>query len=255
MKKVLTKSILFSAMVIGLALASCTGKPKEQPAEQPANAPDSALVAAAENNIKAHQEDIQTLWYLAYGDKKISGYSLANDYVYLSSEAFPIFCFLIVEGYLHTHSLRRYMITLLVTAAISEIPWYLLGNHDSHNVVFTLFLGLVAVHVISRLKDNGWLVLIAMTITAGLAWLLNTDYSWNGVCLIVVFYLFRERKQLTVPFGFPFLMEYGVVGTVIGMMLPLGYNGYRGFIHGRYMKYLFYVYYPLHLMVIWLCLN
>ena len=34
MKKVLTKSILFSAMVIGLALASCTGKPKEQPAEQ-----------------------------------------------------------------------------------------------------------------------------------------------------------------------------------------------------------------------------
>ncbi|MBR5074267.1 MAG: hypothetical protein IKX26_03450 [Bacteroidales bacterium] len=87
MKKVLTKSILFSAMVLGLALASCTGKPKEQPAEEPAAATvDSALVAAAENNLKAHQEDIQTLWYLAYGDKKISGYSLANDYVYLSSE-------------------------------------------------------------------------------------------------------------------------------------------------------------------------
>ena len=87
MKKVLTKSILFSAMVLGLALASCTGKPKEQPAEEPAAATvDTALVAAAENNIKAHQEDIQTLWYLAYGDKKIANYSLANDYVFLSSE-------------------------------------------------------------------------------------------------------------------------------------------------------------------------
>ena len=223
------------------------------------NSRNLALVSLSGSALKMIALVSMTIDHVAYYVVGVQ-MGLGCSYIYecmrsIGRLAFPIFCFLIVEGYLHTHSLRRYMITLLVTAAISEIPWYLLGNHDSHNVVFTLFLGLVAVHVISRLKDNGWLVLIAMTITAGLAWLLNTDYSWNGVCLIVVFYLFRERKQLTVPFGFPFLMEYGVVGTVIGMMLPLGYNGYRGFIHGRYMKYLFYVYYPLHLMVIWLCLN
>lgn len=88
MKKVLTKSVLLSLVALGLAFASCTSKPKEQPAEEPAAITiDTALVAAAENNIKAHQEDIQTLWYLAYGqDKKIAGYSLANDYVYLDSE-------------------------------------------------------------------------------------------------------------------------------------------------------------------------
>ena len=88
MKKVLTKSVLLSLVALGLAFASCTSKPKEQPKEEPAATTiDSALVAAAENNIKAHQEDIETLWYLAYGqDKKIANYSLANDYVYLSSE-------------------------------------------------------------------------------------------------------------------------------------------------------------------------
>ena len=81
------KKFLLLTVILFVAIASCTNKTKEQPAEEPAAATaDTALVAVAENNLKAHQEDIQTLWYLAYGDKKISGYSLANDYVYLSSE-------------------------------------------------------------------------------------------------------------------------------------------------------------------------
>ena len=223
------------------------------------NSGNSALVSLSGSTLKVIALVSMTIDHVGYyvvGVQMGSGDSYIYEWMRsVGRLAFPIFCFLIVEGYLHTHNLKRYMITLLVTAFISEIPWHLLGNHDSHNVIFTLFLGLTAVHVISRLKDNRWSVLFTMTITAGLAWLLNTDYSWNGVFLIVVFFLFRERKLLTVPFGFPFLMEYGVVGTVIGLMLPLGYNGCRGFIHGRYMKYLFYVYYPLHLMVIWLCLN
>ncbi|MBR4802391.1 MAG: hypothetical protein IK041_06235 [Bacteroidales bacterium] len=81
------KKFLLLTVILFVAFASCTNKTKEQPAEEPAAATvDTALVAAAENNLKAHQEDIQTLWYLAYGDKKIAGYSLANDYVYLNSE-------------------------------------------------------------------------------------------------------------------------------------------------------------------------
>ncbi len=55
--------------------------------------------------------------------------------------AFPIFAFLLVEGYVHTRDIRRYMMNLLVTAIISDIPWMLLGGYDSHNVMFTLLLG------------------------------------------------------------------------------------------------------------------
>ena len=71
-------------MVLGLALVSCNSKPKEQPA---ATDPDAALVSAAENKLKAHQEDIQTLWVLSYGeDKKIANYYLAGDYVLIGTE-------------------------------------------------------------------------------------------------------------------------------------------------------------------------
>lgn len=90
MKKIIAKSFLFSMMALGLALASCNNKASgnDQPSDEPvATAPDTALVATAENNIKAHQEDIQALWETTIGeDKKIANYSLANEYVFLSAE-------------------------------------------------------------------------------------------------------------------------------------------------------------------------
>ena len=53
--------------------------------------------------------------------------------------AFPVFAFLIAEGFIHTRSRYRYFFTLLGFAVISEIPWYLLNGADrTHNVMFTL---------------------------------------------------------------------------------------------------------------------
>jgi hypothetical protein len=89
MKKVLAKTVLFAIMALGLAFASCTSKApvKDQPSDEPAAAPDTALVSAAENNIQAHQEDIQALWESFYGEeKKIAHYSLAGDDVFVCTE-------------------------------------------------------------------------------------------------------------------------------------------------------------------------
>ena len=84
------RKVLFLMMALGMTLASCTNKApeKEQPIEEPAAAaPDSDLVAAAEDNIKAHQEDIDAFWKLTFGeDKKIANYYLANNDVFLSTE-------------------------------------------------------------------------------------------------------------------------------------------------------------------------
>lgn len=169
--------------------------------------------------------------------------------------AFPIFAFLIIEGYKHTRHIGRYMLALLVTAIVSEIPWQLLGNSDSHNVVFTLLLGLIAVFLVDHIHDDPWLMIMETAAISLLATVFNTDYSWHGICLIMVFYLFREHRGMTLLLGFPFLMEYGIVGTTIGLILPLMYSGRRGFITGKWMKYLFYIYYPLHLIVIWMKLS
>ena len=166
--------------------------------------------------------------------------------------AFPIFAFLIIEGYHHTRHVGRYMAALLVTAIVAEIPWQLLGNEDSHNVVFTLLLGLVVVFLIDHIHDALWLMLMETALFSAIATMLNTDYTWHGICLMVVFYLFRKYRGLTLLFGFPLLMEYGILGSAIGLVIPLMYSGRRGFVKGQWMKYLFYIYYPLHLMVIYL---
>ena len=82
-----------------------------------------------------------------------------------------------------------------------------------------------------------------------------TDYSWHGIGLMVVFFLFRDKPVFNLLFGFPFLIEYGVIGTFLGILSCLCYNGNRGFIRGKWQKYCFYLYYPLHLMLICLFLD
>lgn len=166
--------------------------------------------------------------------------------------AFPVFAFLIVEGCFHTRCLWKYMLSLLITACISEIPWQLLNDDGSHNVVFTLLIGLVAVYLMDQARHCLPLMLLMAASPMVLATALHFDYEWRGVGLIAVFYLFRDRRILTLPFGFPLIMEYGTIGPALGLLVPQMYSGRRGFIKGRWMKYLFYMYYPLHLMVIWL---
>ena len=59
--------------------------------------------------------------------------------------AFPVFAFLIAEGFRHTRNRRKYFLQLLFFAVISEVPWYLLNGADgTHNVMFTLALSVVA---------------------------------------------------------------------------------------------------------------
>jgi len=168
--------------------------------------------------------------------------------------AFPIFAFLLVEGYVHTHDFRKYITSLFVAAVISDIPWMLLGGVGSHNVMFTLLLGLIAIAFVDRFWQNRLLTLAVIGIIGGLAEWLQTDYSWRGIFLICVLFMFRDKPLLAFMFGVPFLMVYGVAGSAAGLMMPMLYSGQRGFAKGWLMKYFFYAFYPLHLMLIWLLL-
>ena len=107
--------------------------------------------------------------------------------------AFPIFAFLLVEGYVHTRDIRKYMLNLFVAAVISDIPWMLLGGYDSHNVMFTLLLGLMAVSFIDRFWHNRILTLAVIGAIGILAEWLQTDYSWRGIFLICVLFMFRQK--------------------------------------------------------------
>lgn len=169
--------------------------------------------------------------------------------------AFPIFCFLIVEGFLHTRNVMRYAVRLGIFALISEIPFDMTffgtiyyPNHQ--NVFFTLWIGLMVLYVATKIKHTPLQYLVC---AAGmfLALILQTDYSYVGVLMIFLFYILRNNVLLNT------LAQFGLNAFVMGgpqsfgtaAMLPIWlYNGKKG---PGYLKYLFYVFYPLHMIILW----
>ena len=172
--------------------------------------------------------------------------------------AFPVFAFLIAEGFIHTRSRYRFFFTLLGFAVISEIPWYLLNGADgTHNVMFTLALGVATLMVLENIQQHSMVLGFIWTLgLAGLASWLGVDYEWRGILLIVIFYLFNGHGH-TFPYNrdmqffctLALMMDYGVIGAVIACIILYLYNGKRGFVQGSIAKYGFYAFYPVHFIL------
>lgn len=172
--------------------------------------------------------------------------------------AFPVFAFLIAEGFLHTRNRMKYFLQLLGFAVVSEVPWYLLNGADgSHNVLFTLALGVIALSAMEALKKDGILCGAVILSIAYFASWLGVDYEWRGILMMVVFYLFGNVNP-SFPSGrkaqlfcaFPLMMHYGIIGALLACGVIACYDGTRGFIHGKVAKYGFYAFYPVHLYII-----
>ncbi len=195
--------------------------------------------------------------------------------------AFPIFCFVLVEGFVHTHSKPRYALRLFIFALISEIP-YDLAFHDSvayvnqngilqgigygytHqlNVIFTLLLGFLALWAAEALgkylKLPNWatfvLTILTLAIGVGLAERCDVSYHGYGIILIGVMYLARNYRVIQFILEGLATVVYCVFtsGTwlqmyaLVGFALLFFYNGKRG----RGMKYFFYIFYPAHLLIL-----
>ena len=175
--------------------------------------------------------------------------------------AFPVFAFLIAEGFAYTHNMKRYFTQLLGFAIVSEVPWYLLNGADgTHNVMFALALGVIALAILEKLKENSILCGIAILSIACFVTWSGTDYEWRGILMIVVFNLLRNQNtNLPIPYGrimqilcaFPLMIHYGSIGALLACAVLFLYDGTRGFIKGNAAKYGFYAFYPVHLLLIW----
>lgn len=163
--------------------------------------------------------------------------------------AFPIFCFLLVEGFLHTKDTKKYALRLFLFALISEIPFDLaiLGNimdFRAQNVFFTLLIGLLVMMGASYFSKNVWLQSLIFVLGIGAGYFLHTDYGFKGVLLIELLYFFRyDRKSQCIAGACAFSWE----ATAPLAFLPiLAYNGKRGLS----LKYFFYLFYPIHLLIL-----
>lgn len=166
--------------------------------------------------------------------------------------SFPIYCFLLVEGFLHTRNIKKYALRLGLFALISEIPFDLafygeFFNLGRQNVFFTLLIGLCTIWSMKSLENlpqnqASFHILVALT-SMMLAEFLQTDYSAFGVLLIILLYLFRNnRKQQSIVGAISTLWEYT---APLAFLFTYFYNGERG---KQLPKAFFYSFYPIHLI-------
>lgn len=172
--------------------------------------------------------------------------------------AFPVYCFLLVEGFLHTKNVLKYMLRLLLFALVSEVPFNLamtgkLINPYYQNIFFTLLIGLLVISGMDYLwkwkKQNkifkmGFCVVL-VCLGALISEVLCTDYGAKGVLPIAALYLFRfNRLNQAIVGVLSFSWEFP---APLAFLPVLSYNGERG----KGNKYWFYVFYPLHLMILY----
>ena len=172
----------------------------------------------------------------------------------IGRSAFPIFCFLLVEGAVHTHNARRYALRLAAFAAISEIPFDLALTRGAfspqmQNVFFTLLLGFLCVQAFRRCAEQSWKAWLFVFAACALAELLHTDYGAVGILVIVMMYLLRDRFWQMIIFSYLFLsLVMGMeIYSLPGFLLLGLYNGKKG----RQPRWFFYAFYPAHLLVLW----
>ncbi|HOO27649.1 MAG TPA: TraX family protein [Lachnospiraceae bacterium] len=173
--------------------------------------------------------------------------------------AFPIFCFLLVEGFFHTKNVWKYAGRLFLFALISEVPFDLAFFNEPfrfayQNVFFTLFFGLCTLIVLRAIENNerikryGRILLTFAVIPAAMliTYFLKTDYDYKGILSIVILYLFCKTRIFQMVTGaLSFSWEFP---APLSFILLWFYNGKRGW----KMKYIFYIFYPLHLLILYL---
>lgn len=198
--------------------------------------------------------------------------------------AFPIFAFMIVEGYFHTKDIKKYLLRLLIFAVISEVPFDLLYGsmpiYPYHqNVMWTLMLGLLGILAIETVKKKQklWLtILTSVGVVLGglvIGTISMIDFYGAGVVMILVFYFFRGRKwwnylgQLVFMYYINseilgglyynvklFGHNFEVVQQAIALvaLIPIWlYRGRQGY-HAKWFKYLCYGFYPAHLLILFI---
>ncbi|XMB72139.1 TraX family protein [Mycoplasmatota bacterium WC30] len=184
--------------------------------------------------------------------------------------AFVLFAYMIVEGFFKTSNLKRYFLRIFAYASIIEIfiiGYYFVSNNNyilEINVIWPLVFGLGALVL---LKNNIiWIRLLSVGVVF-LAEFIHIPYGAYGVLIIVILALYKNPlTQLLFLIGinlvfidFPLLnylglAEYAKYGWIQWLsVLAFGfiyiYNGKKGKLN---TKWFFYIFYPLHLGIIYL---
>ena len=211
--------------------------------------------------------------------------------------AFPIFAFMIYNGYCHTSNKAKYALRIFVFAIATQIPFNLFCYGDlfynNGNVFFTLLFGLLCIWSVDVMRKHSVLRWICLLPTVAVCVLMHrgiivADYGAAGVLVILAFY-FCDKKgwvwKIITVLAFLCARYYDVILAFLEMLyfrlrgmdaplptvsswaqlqiysvlaLPLifAYNGKKGTIRGKtggkVLQYGFYLFYPLHMLLLFI---
>ena len=195
---------------------------------------------------------------------------------------FPIFAFLIVEGYFHTRNLKKYVQRLLLFAVLSEIPFNLaMGSsviYPIHqNVLWSFLIAIGLIHWNEKAKASRklWQRILVGCVTVVLGYILGiftmVDFYHAGILTVLVFYFFRQGKwwsyigqfvclwyiNMEMLGGFSYMITFmGQTlfvprqGFALLALIPIWlYRGKKGY-HSKWLQYFNYAFYPVHLLIL-----
>lgn len=123
--------------------------------------------------------------------------------------AFPLFCYNIVFGLVHTKNVKKYALRLLIFALISQYPYMLALHHASYelNVLFTLLAGLFAIWGIRENKYGSriWAPLTSLVLSS----ILTMDYGFKGILFIIFIYMCRTSRPAFAAMMVSFCLFWG----------------------------------------------
>ena len=165
--------------------------------------------------------------------------------------AFPIYVFLLVEGFVHTKNIKKYIIRLALFAIISEVPYDLAFYNTvfeiyHQNVMWELLICIIMLCCIRKYPDFS---IIFVVVSCFIAWLLKFDYEFIGPLAVACIYLFRDRILYR---NVATVVIFAFEPTAFFSLIPINmYSGKKG----KDLKYLFYLFYPVHLLVLFFLIN
>ncbi len=209
------------------------------------------------------------------------GKTVANQYwmTYVGRLAFPIFAFLIAEGYNHTKDFKKYIKRMFIYALISEIPYNLTFGGvfylGGQNVLFTFLIALLGIRLLDQAWQRKWWIGILAgigVVPTGfiLATILGTDYYGFGFLTVICFWVFSRVRfgwigQLlsivfinwkliagecfTVMLGdYELWIPYQCI-AILSMIPIFMYNGELGR-GGKKFQTFAYIFYPAHMAIL-----
>lgn len=178
--------------------------------------------------------------------------------------SFPLICFLLVQGFIYTHSRGKYLARLWCFAVISEIPYDLVFSgkmvaRSDQNVFFTLGIGIAVLWGIAEAEKRIVGVnrcaadLLIVFGGLGTAVLLQCDYSMCGILMITAFYVCRYDFR-TLLWLFPVIclcQSWMELIAALALAPARLYSAERNQGKTRMPRGFFYWFYPIHLLVLW----